>query len=163
MNKGILSVLVLFFMLTSCLSTRNVIQIDDYILVTTNGKDVYETKNITAFVFENNLRNLPFDQFVTNKFSLAGYHTREFWVTIDSNRYKIIMYDNAEVEKFIDTSKFMVSTEETQDMKIGSQGKFVAVSMLNASNEDCLAEGSLYENIAIKFLKNLKDEYLRYK
>ena len=43
--------------------------------------------------------------------------------------------------------------------KVGDSRKFIAISMINSFNEDCLAEGSLFQNIATKYLKTLKDEY----
>ena len=42
---------------------------------------------------------------------------------------------------------------------IGSTEKFIGISMITDANEDCLKENSLFYNIALKYLKNLKDEY----
>ena len=41
----------------------------------------------------------------------------------------------------------------------GDQRKFIAISMINDRNEDCLAENSLFKNMAVNYLKKLKEEY----
>ena len=73
----------------------------------------------------------------------------------------MIFYDNDEFEKYIRTSNFTALNQETEANKTGNKAKFIAVSMINAQNEDCLTEGSLYQNIAISYLKKLKDDYLK--
>ena len=45
--------------------------------------------------------------------------------------------------------------------KMGNQSDFIVLSVVNDKNEDCLKDNSLYQNIVIKYLKNLKEEYLR--
>lgn len=145
----------------SCITPRHTVEINDYILLN-NGKEILgKEKGLTAFMFENNPRKIPFQQFVANKYDVGSYHDVSYWVTIDGNRYKVFVYENSDVEKYFDISEFMVSNVETDANIIGSRAKFIALSMINASNEDCLAENSLFRNVAIQYLKQLKDEYLK--
>ncbi len=144
----------------SCITPRHTVEINDYILLD-NGKEILgKEKGLTAFMFENNPRKIPFQQFVADKYDIGSYHDISYSVTIDGNRYKVFVYENSDVEKYFDISEFMVSNVETDANIIGSRAKFIALSMVTASNEDCLAESSLFRNIAIKHLKQLKDEYL---
>ena len=144
----------------SCITPRHTVEINDYILLN-NGKEILgKEKGLTAFMFENNQRKIPFQQFVADKYDVGSYHDISYWVTIDGNRYKVFVYENSDVEKYFDISEFMVSNVETEANIIGSKAKFIALSMVTASNEDCLAENSLFRNIAIQYLKQLKDEYL---
>ena len=111
-------------------------------------------------MFENNPRKIPFQQFVADKYNVGSYHDINYSVTIDGRRYQVYVYENSDIEKYFDTSQFMVTNIETEANIVGSTAKFIALSMTNASNEDCLAENSLFRNVAVKYLKQLKDEYL---
>jgi hypothetical protein len=157
-NNGVLGVFILFTLLIGCISTRPTIQIPDYIIVP-NGKEVVGKKNLTAFVFENNLKKPMIEKFLSEKFNTSNYLEKEFWITIDKNKYKIIIYDSAEFEKYFNSANYSVINQEPENSKTGDQRKFIAISMINSYNEDCLADSSLFQNVAIKYLKKLKDEY----
>jgi hydroxymethylpyrimidine pyrophosphatase-like HAD family hydrolase len=157
-NKGIIGVFLLLTLLIGCISTRPTIQIPDYIIVP-NGKEVVGKKNLTAFIFENNLKKPMIEKFLSEKFKTSNYLEKEFWITIDKNKYKIIIYDSAEFEKYFNSANYSAINQEPESEKTGDQRKFIAISMINSYNEDCLADSSLFQNVAIKYLKNLKDEY----
>ena len=111
------------------------------------------------FIFENNTRNLTIEKFLSMKFKSENYFSLEFPVMIDRNRYKIILYDNSEFEKYFDSSNYSVINLQPADATVEVQRKFIAFSMIDDENQDCLADDSLLQNIAIHYLKNLKDEY----
>lgn len=159
MYKEKLSIFLMLFVLLGCGITKQKFIIEDYTIVP-NAKEILGNKGLNAFVFENNKKILPFQHFLTNKFKLDSYQQKEFWVTIDREKYKIILYDNDELEKYINTSDFTIANQNPDVVNIGSPVDFIALSMINSRNEDCLSEESLYENIAVKYLKQLKDEFL---
>ena len=159
MYKGKRPVFLLFFIICSCGITKQKFIIDDYTIVP-NAKEILGNKGLSAFVFENNKKLLPFQQFITNKFKLDSYQEKEIWVTIEGDKYKIILYDNDELIKYINTSDFALANQNPDVVNVGSNADYIALSMISSRNEDCLVEGSLYENIAIKYLKQLKDEFL---
>jgi hypothetical protein len=140
------------------MGTRRTIQISDYILVP-NGKEIIGPKNLTAFIFENNTKNFPIERYLSEKFKADNYYSSEFWVTIDRNKYKLIIYDNSDFEKYFNSSNYSVVHLEPENSISGDQRKFIAISMINSFNEDCLADNSLFQNIAVNYLKKLKDEY----
>ena len=144
---------------TSCITPRHTIDVSDYVLLN-NGKTVLgKEKGLTAFIFENNPRKVPFNQYLAEKNKLGSYNEVEYWVPIDGQRFKIMLYDNAELEKYFDVSSLAVSNVEPDMNVVGSKAKFLAISVINEYNEDCLADGSLYQAMIISYLKNLKDEY----
>ena len=155
-------VFVVFFLMmipVSCVAPRATVQIADYTLLR-GGKEILGKKEgLVAFVFENNQRKIPFVQFIANKYSLGKYYEVEYWVTIEGTKFKVYLYENAEIEKYFDTSAFTISNVEPDSAIVGSKANFLALSMVSESNEDCLAHGSLYQNIAIEYLLNLKREY----
>lgn len=158
--KGFFVLLMVVFA-TSCITPRHTVEINDYILLE-NGKEVLgKEKGLTAFVFENNQRKMPFAQFVSYKYNLGVFTDVSYWVTVDGHRLKVFLYENAELEKYFDVSQFMVSNVETEASIVGSTAKFLAISVISEHNEDCLAENSLYRKITIDYLKNLKDEFNR--
>lgn len=157
-NKGKYIFLLLFFILISCYSSRQTIQIPDYILVP-NGKEILGHESINAFLFENNTKNLTIEKFLSIKFKTENYFANEYWITIDKNKFKLIIYDNAEFEKYFNSANYAVINLEPKNDQIDEQRKFIAFSVINLNNEDCLSNESLYQNSVVNYLKNLKDEY----
>jgi len=144
--------------LFSCSTPRQAIDVSDYILMP-HGKEVLGNKGLTAFIFENNPRKIPFNQFVAQKYELGTYADVEYWVTIDGNKFKVMVYENAELEKYFDTTTFIAANVEPDSAIVGSRAKFLAISVINSYNEDCLADNSLYKNTIITYLRDLKKEY----
>jgi hypothetical protein len=152
-----------FLILTAvgCAAPRPTIPINDYILLPEGKEILGREKGLTIFLFENDKTKIPFHQFVAQKYNLGNYRDIEYWVTLNGSRYKVFVYENDEIQKYYDTSQFMVSNVETEANVIGSTADFLAMSIISSSNEDCLADDSLFRNIAITYLKQLKDEYLK--
>lgn len=161
MNKRITVFFSLLFFMTSCNVSRQTIQIPDYILVP-NGKEILGNKSLNAFVFENNTRNLTVEKYLSMKFNGENYFTNEYWITIDKNKYKLILYTNDEFEKYFNSANYAVINLEPEDLQNVVQRKFVAFSVINSNNEDCLADGSLFQNMVVNYLKKLKDEYYNF-
>lgn len=134
------------------------VQIVDYLLVP-NGKEIIENKGLTAFVFENNKRNIPIEQFLSAKLNTGIVSQNEFWISIDKQKYKLLVYDYTEFEKYFNSSNYAVINLEPQNVIIQDKRDFIAISIINSYNEDCLAEESLYQNMALEYLKKLKEEY----
>ena len=160
--KGITSILLIIFILQSCVGAKAGYQIDDY-YISENGKEILGTKPLNAFIFENNLTNLPFEQYLAIRYKLDNLLSREFWITIDDDRYKLIIYENSEFDKYFGFSNFAAKDQENIANIVGGQPKFIAISMVNESNEDCLSDKSILKNLATTYLKNLKDEYIHIK
>lgn len=152
-------IFVLCFTIISCITTKQRIEIPD-LLIVENGREILGHKNLHAFVFENNQKNIPFDQFIVSAFNLNNYAVKEVNVIIINEEFKLLFYDNDEFEKYIGSSNFYVKNLEPASAKIGNQPSFIAISVINNRNEDCLQPNSLYRNIIINYLKVLKTEYL---
>lgn len=158
--KGITGMLFLFFVLNSCAGAKQSIQIPDYILVP-NGRENIGGNNLTAFIFENNMKNVPIEQYLSMKFETSNLFEKEFWIKTEGQKFKIIIYDYNEFEKYFVSTNYAPMNVIPENAKSGDQRKFIAISMISSYNEDCLADGSLLQNIAVNYLKNLKDEFLR--
>lgn len=136
--------------------------IDDYLIVPTEATNTVGTKNLNVFVFENDLTTPPIEYFLTEKYTLASYQTREFWITTPTkDRLYFKVLDKDETQKFLDLSQYGARIQETKGNRDISQSKYLAFSLTDENGEDCLSEKSLFYNIAIQYLKNLKEEYLR--
>jgi hypothetical protein len=159
MFKGITAMLFLFLISSSCIGARATIQIPDYILVP-NGKENIGGDHLTAYVFENNVKKKQIEYFVAYKFKSANYFEREIWIMINKDKYKLIIYDNSDFEKYFNSQNYSSINEETKSDDYSNQRKFIAISIINAYNEDCLTDNSLFQNIAVKFLTDLKNEYV---
>ncbi len=145
--------------LISCSTPRYAIDVSDYILEE-NGKEVLgREKGLTAFIFQNDPTRISFNQFLVEKYRLPKYNDIEYWVTIDNTRFKVMLYNQDELEKYFDTTDYVASNVVPETAVVGSKVKFLAVSVISEYNDDCLADDSLFKNIVIKYLKDLKDEY----
>lgn len=158
-TKGLIAIALLSILTTSCVGARATVQIPDYLIVQ-NGKEKVGGANLCAYIFENNVTKLQIEQFVAAKFNSSNYFEREIWITINKDKYKLIIYDNNEFEKFFNSQNYSPINVEAKNDNYNNQRIFVAISMINAYNDDCLAENSLFQNIAIKFLTDLKNEYV---
>lgn len=163
MNFKKLFFLCSFFFLLNCGSIQQGgYIIDDYLIVPTEATNTVGTKNLNVFVFENDLTTPPIEFFLAEKFQLETYQTREFWVTTPTkDQLYIKVLERDEIEKFLDLSQYGARIQETKGNRDIRQSKYLALSVTDENGEDCLSEKSLFYNVATKYLKNLKDEYLR--
>lgn len=160
-NSRLVAVLIFFVISVSCGIHKPQYIIEDYVLVP-NAKPVLGNSGLTAFVFENNKKILPFQQFLINRYKLQTFNQREIPFTINEDHFTLHVYDSDETEKYINTSDFVLKNQIPDISKMGNQPDFIVVSVTNDKNEDCLKDGSLYQNNTIKYLKNLKAAYFSY-
>ncbi|MEE1897262.1 hypothetical protein GN157_15980 [Flavobacterium rakeshii] len=150
---------LLFGVLQSCVTPRQAIDVSDYILVE-NGKQIYgKEEGLTAFIFQNNPKKVIFAEFLGNKYNLMKFTDIEYWITLEGMKFKVFFYENDEVNKYFDTTDYVASNVVSDSAVVGSKVKFLAISVVNEYNEDCLSDSSLFKNIVINYLKDLKDEY----
>lgn len=159
-NRRLVAILLLFVISVSCGIHKPQYIIEDYVLVP-NAKPILGNAGLTAFVFENNKKILPFQQFLINHYKLQTFNQREIPFTINNEQFILHVYDRDETDKYINISDFVLKNQIPDASKMGNQSDFIVVSVTNHKNEDCLKDGSFYQNIVIKYLKNLKEDYFR--
>lgn len=151
--------LLMAILAISCITQRGTVAIDQYVLVPNGKQTLGHDEGLTAFIFENNQRKRPFAQFVADEYGVGVYQDVEYNVDIDGRRFKVFVYENAELEKYFDMTQFITTMTEVEQNIVGSNAKFIGLSMVDDHNQDCLSDNSLYNNIAIKYLTNLKNEF----
>lgn len=157
-NIKLTTFFALFLLFVSCGIHKPRYTITDYALVP-NGKEILGNSGLTAFVFENNKRILPFQQFLVNQYHLQTFNQREIPFSINNDRFVLHVYDSDEITKYINTFDFVVQDQIPDASKMGVQNDFIVLSVVTEKNEDCLNDNSLYQNIVITYLKNLKAAY----
>ncbi len=157
--KGLFVFFSMLF-LSNCGSPRQRTTIPNY-LVLPNGKEILGNKGLNAFIFENTQNKLTFQNYLVTKYNLDNLQDKDFWVTIDGSKYKLLIYENAELEKYFVVSDFIITNKRPEVSESTSQPNFIAVSIINATNEDCLSNQSLFQNIALNYLQDLKNDYLK--
>lgn len=160
-NKVMLTFFLLSAFFSACSTARQSVQIPDYLLVDNGIRILGNEKALTAFIFENDQTKWPIEQYLSSRFHADNYSQKEYWINIDNSKYKIIIYDSSEFEKYFKSADYSMIHDVPENAKKGDSRKFLAISMINSYNEDCLAENSLFQNIAVKYLKNLKDDFKR--
>lgn len=157
---GFLASFIFLFSVSSCGIHKTKYIIDDYVLVN-NAKNILGNKGLTAYVFENNKKILPFQEFAVNHFKLSTYNQKEIPFTYNNNNFILHIYDVDEINKYINTSDFALKNQIPNASKVNNLSDFIVLSVVNDKNEDCLQDQSLYQNMILKYLKNLKEEYLK--
>lgn len=154
-----LAVFGIAMLLVNCMGARMTTQIPDYLLVS-GGKEILGGKPLTAFLFENDVRaKMQFESFVAFKYHTGNTYALESFITISGERCKLMIYDTSDFEKYFNSANYSPMHEETQN-DLNSTRKFMAISIIDSYNQDCLAEGALLQHAAIEYLRNLKNEYL---
>lgn len=152
------SVVVFCFIYAACGIQKQRIMINDYV-IQPNGF-VVNNMAVNAFVFENNLSNKPFQNFITTYFITNTSNNKSVQVKENGVKLTILFYDNDEFEKFFGSQNFAVQNLETASQKFGNNSKFIAMSVIAENNEDCLNPNSLTHKIAVDYLLKLKNQYL---
>ena len=154
----IIAATLLCVVLSSCIGSRPATQITDYILLE-NGVEE-NGKGLTAFVFENKIDGISVETYLNATLNTGTFSVRDFNTKINGDKFKLILYENAEIEKYFATTNLVVVNLEPQKMETVSNRKFVAISVVDSQGNDALSEKSLYYNIAVNYLKSLKDNYV---
>lgn len=157
---GFLASFIFLFSVSSCGIHKTKYIIDDYVLVK-NAKNILGNDGLTAYVFENNKKILPFQEFAVKHFNLSTYNQKEIPFTYNNNNFILHIYDIDEINKYINTSDFALKNQIPNASKVNNLSDFIVLSVVNDKNEDCLQDQSLYQNMILKYLKNLKEEYLK--
>lgn len=151
--------MILLLLTTSCATMRDRDTIPDYV-IREGGKNVIGSAPLNAFIFEDTRQDVYFQDFLTYRFQKNNMAEKVFEVDISGSRFKILLYDAAEFEKYFRTSDYIPTVTVTAVELNAGKSRFVALSMVDASNQDCLSENSLWLATATQYLKKLKDEYL---
>ncbi len=150
--------LCLTLSVASCGINKQRISLNDYFIHPT-GKNL-NSKQLHAFIFENNLKNIPFQDYIATKYNTKNQINKSIQITTNDIALTLIFYDFDDFEKHFGSQNFEQKTVETASEKIGNTNKFLAISVLSQTGEDCLDPNSLLQTIAIKYLNSLKNQYL---
>ena len=156
-----LKTFLIFFLvcvLLSCGINKPRIEIQDFIIMN-SGMTIAKSEPLNTFVFENNLNNLPFQDFLTKHFKTNVLHNKSIDFRIEGSNLKLIVYDPDDFERFFGTNNFIAKNQENNANKTGNANKFIALSVISDSNQDCLNQNNLQFQITIDYLKNLKAKY----
>lgn len=154
-------IMLLFLCITSCIGSRPATQITDY-LILENGIENQFGKALSAFVFENKTKGITIETFLNQKLKPPQYEIRKFVVQLNGANFNLTLYENSEIDKYFATTNLVVMNLDPVTTESVSSRKFIAISVTDASGNDCLSITSLFYNIVINYLKSLKDEYYQY-
>lgn len=143
----------------SCASMRDRDTIPDYI-IREGGMSVTGSGALHAFIFEDVRQDATFQGYLVAKFRQNDLRERMFPVNVSGQSFKILYYDHTEFEKFFRSSDYIPTVTITAEQENQNKPRFIAVSMIDDANQDCLSETSVWYATATEYLKKLKDDYL---
>ena len=144
----------------SCGISKPKIEIQDFAILS-DGMVVGKNKSVNAFVFENNLQNKPFQDFLVMHFKTTSLSNRIISFKINQIPLKMLLYDQDDFERFFGVNNFVAQNQENITNKLGNINKFVAISVVTEDNQDCLDQNNLLQQTVIDYLQNLKKLYLK--
>jgi hypothetical protein len=156
-----LAVLVLTFVITcSCITVRNAPVIEDYAVK--DGKE-FQKRNFsdkTVFVFENDLKMIDFRSFLAEKFEITSFKdTKRITVIIDDIPFDLYVFTPTKSSKRINFVDAIISKNANDISVDETKYDYVGISVSTIGDEDCLSESSIYQNLVLNYLIDLKDEY----
>lgn len=157
--KGLAMICIPFFIF-SCIPVKTNPVIADYHILNSMPNTLNEKNKDGIFIFENHRMSGSFQSFLVQKLNLTNKkENRDFQVSLESTKFIISVLDQREMETYIDLSDVFIKTSKTGLIKNGDEKSYVAITVKTPDGEDCLKNNSLYQNIVLKYLKNLKQEY----
>lgn len=155
---GVVAVSIAIFVFSSCFSIKSNPKIADYhILNSEESKDSKKNKP-AVFMFENKKMEFYFQIFLGEKLNQRN-ENRDFKAKIQGQDFIISVLDRIEVEKIFTIEDFILKNPERNIIKDGEQKNYVAISVTDKVGNDCLKNSSIYQNLVLNYLKELKLEY----
>ncbi|MFD0863171.1 hypothetical protein ACFQ1M_13225 [Sungkyunkwania multivorans] len=165
-----------FYALLICLSSCVTLRVNKppevenfYIANKKELKGLKLDKDRKAFVFENPGTEIDFKQFIAKKHGLENFKFSKTYTITENGANLNISVETPTVNEQSHTLDLLtpiiskaVSNENrraeySEDEKSYS---FIAISVADDYGNDCLSTDSLFRNIAVDYLRSLKDEYL---
>ena len=84
---------------------------------------------------------------------------RNFTVKIQGEKFVISVLDKTETEKLISFEDYIFKNSEKEILKEGNQKSYISISVMDRVGNDCLKNNSIYQNLVVNYLKELKLEY----
>lgn len=156
--KRIGSILLIVFLFSSCVTINPNPKITDYHLINATSSKELEKEVPAVFMFENNRMKQSFQNFLGQKFNVKN-ENRNFEVRIQNESFVISVLDKIETEKVITFQDFIFKNPDRAIIKSGDQQAYVAISVTDKIGNDCLKNNSIYQNLILNYLKELKLEY----
>lgn len=156
--KGIFSILLMTFAFTSCFRIDKNPDISDYHILNSEVSNNINKQKAAVFMFENKKMKNSFQYFLGEKLNMPN-ENRNFPVKIQNQKFVISVLDQIETEKLITLEDFIFKRPERAIVKNGEQKMYIAISVTDAIGNDCLKNNSIYQNLVLNYLKELKLEY----
>lgn len=157
--KGLAMICIPFFVF-SCISVKTNPVIADYHILNSTPNKLNEKNKDGVFIFENHRLSGSFQSFLVQKLNPTNKNeNRDFQVLLENTKFIISVLDQRETEMYIDLSDVFRLPAKPGLLKSGDEKSYVAITVKTPTGEDCLKNNSLYQNIVLKYLKNLKQEY----
>lgn len=156
--KGISSIFLIIFIFTSCFTLKKNPEIADYHIL--NAEDSKELKKEipAVFMFENKKSKNSFQGFLKEKLNMK-YENINFIVKIQNEKFVIFVLNKTETEKVITLEDYIFNNPDKEFLKNGEQKMYIALSVIDKNGNDCLKNNSIYQNLVLNYLKELKLEY----
>lgn len=173
--RNILLALFVLSLVPSCIPLRIAPQIEDYKII--RGKKF--KRNLSErqmFVFEDPKQAEQLYSFINKKFNLKNENVYDdVPFVVDGKQYFFAFYEIEIPDKALNLGPLLVDlvlnmaleneapefylADESRDI-IRTENWYVAIEVYSDLEKDCLAKGSLSREAVLKYLRDLKNEYL---
>ena len=156
--KGIFSILLIIFVSISCFPVKSISSIADYHILNATASKELKKESLAIFMFEDKRVKNSFQNFLKIKLNMQN-ENRNFTVKIQGEKFVISVLDKTETEKMISFEDYIFKNSEKEILKEGNQKSYISISVMDRVGNDCLKNNSIYQNLVVNYLKELKLEY----
>jgi len=166
--KKIIPTLFIVLVMQSCIPLRIAPTIEDY-MVTEGKKFEKGLSKRQMFVFEDTKDEAHFYNYIDIKFNLNNVNVNDdVPFIVNDIQYYFSFYEVERIDKIVNIITPLLITAASQmlyfdnnDLKINRKGNwYIAIEVYNDIEKDCLAKNSLSRTPILKYLREVKKEYL---
>lgn len=157
--KGILLISLILFVFVSCFRINKNTEIGDYRILDSESVPVSQTPKPAVFLFENSKALRSFHHFLADKYNVN--ENRDFPVTIQNQKFTLSILDKSEIEVYITAEDLLLRRHQPNIVKTGDRQNYIAIQVRDNSGSDCLKTDSIFHNMVVNYLKELKIEYAK--
>lgn len=155
--KRISMIFLMVFVFISCIKINKNTEIADYQILNPQPNSITKKPKTAAFIFENEKNVRSFQDFLASKYNTR--ENRDFPITIQDQKFTLSVLDKSEIELYITAEDLILRYREPVIVKTGERQNYVAIQVTDKFGADCLKNDSIFHNLVVNYLKELKIEF----
>jgi len=158
--KNYILIVLVFLSLMSCISIKNVDDINRYEIVAPK-KD--KSSNPNMFVFQINRDRNYFLNYLRDRYShIKGFTPKNFTAVVKDVEFYVSVLSEEDSSTYVDLSDLIFNKDNPEFVKNGKTKRFISITITDINGVDALSNNSFYRNIVVDYLDGLRTGFKAY-